>query len=351
MTANPTSVGIGIIGLGRLGQVRARALANRVGGARLVAVTDIDGGLAEATAARLGCVAVGSAAELVTRDDIDGVVVATPTWIHVEPVELVAAAGKALFCEKPLASTLADHLHLVQVIDQSGVACMLGFNRRCDPDFLDAQRLVTEGAIGTPTYLHGRMRDPFPPPPWARDPAVGGGLFIDMLIHDFDSARMLLGQEVTRVFAQSANLVVDAGDIVGFADNATVALEFESGALGQLHSSMHAAYGYDVRTEVFGERGTIEIGGLRRHNVMLAAEGKGLTYPDTFLPEGEIPHAMFRFGAAYEAEMAVFAAVISGTRSAPANHHDALAAFRIASAAKESQHRRQPVDVAEIGVD
>jgi predicted dehydrogenase len=345
------TLGIGVIGLGRLGQVRARALASGAGGGRLVAVTDIDAGLAESTAARLGAIAVPSAAELIARDDIDGVVVATPTWIHVDPVEQVATAGKALFCEKPLASTMADHLHLVRVIDDAGIACMVGFNRRCDADFIDAQRLVADGAIGTPTYLHGRMRDPFPPPPWARDPAVGGGLFIDMLIHDFDSARMLLGREVVRVFAQSANLVVDAGDIVGFADNATVALEFSSGALGQLHSSMHAAYGYDVRTEVFGERGTIEIGGLRRHNVMLAAEGRGVTFPDTFLPEGDIPHAMFRFGAAYHAEMAVFAEVIAGTRLAPADHHDALAAFRIAAAAKESQQRRQPVDVAEAGND
>jgi len=176
-------------------------------------------------------------------------------------------------------------------------------------------------------------------------------LFIDMLIHDFDSARMLLGQEVTRVFAQSANLVVDAGDIVGFADNATVALEFGTGALGQLHSSMHAAYGYDVRTEVFGEHGTIEIGALQRRNIMLAARGRGLTYPDTFLPEGDVPHAMFRFGAAYEEEMAVFADVITGASAAPANHHDALAAFRIAAAAKESQHRGQPVDVAEVDAD
>src|SRR5215210_5607361 len=253
MTAHRRAIGIGVIGLGRLGQVRARALANRVGGARLVAVSDIDSGLAETTAARLGVVAMPSAKDLIARDDVDGIVVATPTWIHVEPVELVAAAGKALFCEKPLASTIGDHLHLVRVIEAAGIACMVGFNRRCDSDFLDARQLVVDGAIGLPTYLHGRMRDPFPPPPWARDPAVGGGLFIDMLIHDFDSARMLLGQEVTRVFAQSANLVVDAGDIAGFADNATVALEFDSGALGQLHSSMHAAYGYDVRTEVFGE--------------------------------------------------------------------------------------------------
>ncbi|MEA3186131.1 MAG: scyllo-inositol 2-dehydrogenase [Ilumatobacteraceae bacterium] len=342
------TVGIGIIGLGRLGQVRARALATRVDGARLVAVTDLDPALADSTAARYGAVATRSAAELVGRDDIDGVVVATPTSVHVAPVELVAGAGKALFCEKPLASTMADHRHLVDIIDRAGVACMVGFNRRCDPEFLDARRLIVEGAIGKPTYLHGRMRDPFPPPPWARDPGAGGGLFIDMLIHDFDSARMLLAQEVTQVFAQSANLVVDAGDIVGFADNATVALEFESGALGQMHSSMHAAYGYDVRTEVFGERGTIEIGSLQRHNVMLAAEGRGLTHPDTFLPEGDIPHAMFRFGAAYEAEMAVFAEVVTGARTAPANHHDALAAFRVAAAARESQRRNQPVQIAEI---
>jgi predicted dehydrogenase len=225
---------------------------------------------------------------------------------------------------------------------------MVGFNRRCDPEFIHARRLIDDGAIGIPTYLLGRSRDVFPPPMWVRDPAIGGGLFIDMLIHDFDSVRMLLGQEVVRVFAQSANLVVDPGDIVGFADNCTVALEFGSGALGQLHSALHASYGYDARTEVFGERGTIEIGSLRRFNVMLAAEGKGITHPLTFLPDGDIGHGMLRWGTSYESEMAVFADVIRGITEPPANHHDAVAAFRIAAGAQESQKRGQPVEIAEM---
>jgi predicted dehydrogenase len=342
------AVGIGIIGLGRIGQVHAQTLARRVNGARLVAVADLDSALAASTAERFGTVAVASMAELVARDDVDGVVVCTPSGAHVAPVELVVASRKALFCEKPLASNLADHAHLAEVIDQAPIACMVGFNRRCDPEFIHAQRLIAEGAIGTPTYLLGRLRDAFPPPMWVRDPAIGGGLFIDMLIHDFDSVRMLLGQEVVKVFAQSANLVVDPGDIEGFADNATVALEFDGGALGQLHSAMHASYGYDARTEVFGARGTIEIGSLRRFNVMVAAEGKGITHPHTFLPDGDISHGMLRWGTSYEAEMAVFADVIRGVKLPPANHHDAVAAFRVAAAAQESQTRGQPVEVAEM---
>jgi myo-inositol 2-dehydrogenase / D-chiro-inositol 1-dehydrogenase len=350
VTGSATTVGIGIIGLGRIGQVHAQTLARGVNGARLVAITDLDAALAEATAHRFGTVAVASMAELVARDDVEGVIVCTPSGAHVAPVELVAASGKALFCEKPLASNLADHAHLAQIIDEASIVCMVGFNRRCDREFLDAQRLIAEGAIGTPTYLLGRLRDAFPPPMWVRDPAIGGGLFIDMLIHDFDSVRMLLGQEVVKVFAQSANLVVDAGDIVGFADNCTVALEFDSGALGQLHSSMHASYGYDARTEVFGERGTLEIGSLRRFNVMLATEGKGITYPHTFLPDGDIGHGMLRWGGSYESEMSVFADVIRGDRRSPVDHHDAVAAFCIAAAAQESQKRGQPVEIAEMRV-
>jgi predicted dehydrogenase len=342
------SAGIGVVGLGRLGQVRVRALARRVEHARLVAVTDIDHDLAVATGGRYGCAVAPSVAELVARPDIDGVVVATPTALHVAPVEAVVAAGKALFCEKPLASTLVDHLHLVGLIDASGIACQIGFNRRLDPDFLDARRRIAAGVIGRPTYLRSVMRDPFPPPVWARDPALGGGLFVDMLIHDYDSARMLMGEEITAVYAQAANLVIDAEGIRGFADNATVALEFASGAMGQLHSAMHAVYGYDVRAEVFGEKGSIEIGSRRRHDIVVSLAGVGVTEPDTFLPEGDIPHAMFRFGEAYEAEMVAFADVVNGVRPAPVDHHDALAAFRVADAARRSAAERRRVDLSEI---
>jgi predicted dehydrogenase len=344
--SRPT-IGIGLIGLGRLGRVRSEIAARQVPGARLAAVYDIDTQLANSTAAEYGALAADSIDALVNHPDVHGVIVATPTALHVDPVTVVAAAGKPLFCEKPLASTLADTQLLVDTIDRAGIPCQIGFNRRHDPDHLSARRLIAEGKIGTPTYLRSNIRDPFPPPPWALDPNTGGGLFIDMLIHDIDAARMLMGAEITSVYAQTANLVVDAEGIKGFADNATVALTFDTGALGHFHGSVHARYGYDIRAEIFGADGAIELGRLNHRDVILRTDEGGLAQPFTFQTRNGIPHAFIRFPDAYRNEIVAFADTIANGTPPTVDHRDALAAFRVAAACQQSATEQRPVYLAE----
>lgn len=342
------TVGIGLIGLGRLGRVRAQIVGRQVPHARLAAVFDIDDELAATVADEYGAVAADSVADLVNHAGVEGIIVCTPTHLHVAPVVAVANAGKPLFCEKPLASTLEDTMHLVETIDASGVLCQIGFNRRHDPDHLEARKLIEDGHIGTPTYLRSHIRDPFPPPPWALDPNKGGGLFMDMLIHDIDAARMLMSAEITSVFAQTANLVVDPEGIEGFADNATVALSFDSGALGQLHGSVHARYGYDIRAEVFGADGAIELGRLNHRDVSLRTEVDGLRQPTTFQTRDGVPHAFVRFPDAYRDEIVAFAHTITTGTPPTVDHHDAEAAFRVALACQRSATEQRRVHLTEI---
>jgi len=226
----------------------------------------------------------------------------------------------------------------------------MGFNRRHDPDHLRAREIIARGGIGTPTYLRSQIRDPFPPPPWALDPNTGGGLFIDMIIHDIDAARMLMGCEITSVYALTANLVVDPEDIEDFADNATVALTFATGALGHFHGSVHARYGYDVRAEVFGADGAIEIGRVDQDSVTVMTEAGGLSRPSTFQTRDGIPHAMFRFADAYRNEIAAFADTVAAGTKPSVDHHDALAAFRVATACQISATEGRPVQLSELQV-
>ena len=169
-----------------------------------------------------------------------------------------------------------------------------------------------------------------------------------MLIHDIDAARMLMGEEIVSVYANTANLVVDSDGIDGFADNATVSFTFANGALGQFHASVHARYGYDVRAEVFGADGAIEIGRLNQHDVTLMTEPGGLTQPWTFQTRDGIPHAMFRFADAYRDEIVAFADTIANGTAPSVDHHDALAAFRVAVACQRSASERRPVDLTEL---
>ncbi len=341
-----SDLGIGVVGLGRLGYVHAVNAAKAKRG-RLVAVCDQQEDLAASTARELGCSSYTDLNRMLENQDIDAVCVVTPTALHVDPIQAVVEAGKPLFCEKPLASTLDDTLMLAQLIKQSGILCQIGFHRRFDPPVAEAEAMIREGIIGKPVFISAFMRDPFPPPPWACDPARGGGLYIDFLLHDFDEARFLMKDEVISVYAEDTNLVVDAQGIKDFADNATVSLRFAGGALGSFHASMHASYGYDVRAEVFGSEGNLIIGGLNRTELTLCSSAKGITKPETFQPQqgGKIPHFMVRYREAYELEMESFIeSVLGGTRPL-VTEDDAVAAFKIALAAGRSARSHVPAQV------
>lgn len=328
-------IGIGVVGLGRLGYVHALNV-NKISSARLVAVCDMDKDLAESTAEELGCKSYTDIRSMLDDAEVEAVCVVTPTAYHFEPVKAVAESGKPLFLEKPLAASLEESEKIVRIIESSGIKCQLGFQRRFDPAHAEAEQMIREGAIGKPVYINAFARDPFPPPPWAMDPSKGGGLYIDMLLHDFDIARFFMRDEVALVNADETNLVVDGEGVHRFADNVIVNLRFEGGALANYHAGMHAEYGYDCRTEVFGSNGNLIIGGLNRTEVTLCSKDKGITRPQTFQQEGRLPHFMVRFREAYENEIREFVRAVVEDTPVKADAHDAMQAFKIALAATEA---------------
>ncbi|MGM0432942.1 MAG: Gfo/Idh/MocA family protein [Spirochaetota bacterium] len=343
-------VGIGVVGLGRLGYVHAVNVSRSHRG-KLVAVCDQREDLAAAVSSELGCSAYHDLHTMLDKQkDIDALIIVTPTDTHVAPVTAACEAGLPMFCEKPLASTLEDTVQLSDLIKATGTICQIGFHRRFDPPISEAKQMIDDGVIGKPVYISGVTRDPFPPPPWACDPDKGGGLYIDLLLHDFDTARFLMGEEVNSIFAADANLVVDPQGVKRFADNASVTMNFSSGALGAFHASIHASYGYDVRTEVFGAEGSIQMGTVSKSGLTLSRPGAGVCHPSTYLSEqnGKIPHFMGRFKEAYELELEGFLNCVIEKRSPLANEDDALAAYRISLAAARSSTNHAPVLIRDI---
>jgi scyllo-inositol 2-dehydrogenase (NAD+) len=328
-------LGVGVVGLGRLGYVHA-VNATKLSSARLVAVCDMDEELARATSAELGCAYYTDIRKMLEDPGIDAVCVVTPTAYHLDPVTAVAESGKPFFLEKPLAASMEKSREIARIIEKAGIKCQIGFQRRFDPAHADAKQMIDDGVIGRPVYISAFARDPFPPPPWAMDPSKGGGLYIDMLLHDFDIARFFMGDEVALVNADETNLVVDGEGVNRFADNVIVNLRFDGGALATYHASMHAEYGYDIRTEVFGARGNLIVGGLHRTEVTLCSKEKGITHPQTFQQQGRLPHFMVRFREAYEIELREFVQAVIDDTPVKADVKDAMQAFKIALAATEA---------------
>ena len=337
-------VGIGVVGLGRLGALHAHNVAWRTPHAKLIAVCDVVEDLASQTASELGCTYYTDINKMLEDKDVDAVCVVTPTAHHVEPVTAAVQAGKPVFCEKPLAGTMEDTLSLAEMIKGAGVLFQIGFNRRFDPAYEEAHQMIQDGAIGKPVYYSGVTRDPFPPPPWACDPATGGGLFVDYLLHDFDMCRYLIGGEVDRVYGEETNLVVDPQGIDRFADNVTVSMHFQDGQLGLCHASNHVGYAHDVRTEVVGASGSILIGGLSRTEVTLCTLDSHISKPDTFLSrDGMSPFAV-RFRESYEREIQAFVESIVDNQPSRANVDDAVEAYKVSVAATRSAGEKKPID-------
>ncbi len=336
------TIGIGLIGAGRMGQVFAYQLAFSVPGVKLVAVADIDGARAAEVAARFGAAAsYADYSHLLSRKDVDAVVIVTPTGTHVEVIQAAAAAGKQIFSEKPLALTLAGCDQAIAAVEKAGVKMQVGFMRRYDPPYVVAKQKIDAGVIGTPVLFKSLGRDPKRTSLEFAQRENSGGLIADMAIHDFDSARWLMGSEVVRVYSEGGCLVFPELKEVGDIDNAVVNLKFENGALGNVDVSRNAVYGYDIRTEVLGSKGGLMIGQLQQTPVLVLTTD-GVTH-DT------IPYFMDRFGEAYAAEIRDFADCILHDRAPSVSGRDARAATAIAVAATRSFDEGRPVYVSEIG--
>lgn len=317
---------VALIGAGRIGRIHAAAIAAHPR-LRLACVADIAVNAAKALAARYGAVATDVDTAL-TDSAIDAVLIASPTGLHCDHMLAAAKAipARAIFCEKPIDLDLNRARAVSEELDQLGARVLIGFNRRFDPHFAALRLRLSAGAIGTVEAIHIVSHDPAPPP--ADYLAGSGGLFRDMVIHDFDMARWLLGAEPVGVFASAACLIDPAIAAVGDVDTARTILRTADGQLCTISSSRRSGYGYDQRIEAYGAGGMIRVGNVAETTLETWGPTGGSTDPlqNFFLD---------RYAQAYAQEIAHFADVIDG--AAPqVTLHDGIAALMLADAAARS---------------
>ncbi|HEX7001941.1 MAG TPA: inositol 2-dehydrogenase [Trueperaceae bacterium] len=338
MTARGASLGVAVVGAGRIGALHATHLLGSVEGARLVAVVDTDLSAAQ-RAARGVAAATNSLAEALEHPNVEAVVIASPTDRHAEQLLAAAAAGKPIFCEKPVARTLADTVNALGSVAAAGVPFQIGFNRRFDPAYAEVARAVAAGEIGNAELFRSQSTDPAPPP--EEYVAVSGGFYRDSVIHDIDAARFVAG-EVTAVTALGRVLVDERFRRQGDVDTSVVTLEFESGALGTIINSRRTTYGHDLRLEVHGALGK------------LVAEDERATKVWRYGPGGVsgdfYGHFLVRFKEAYRRELEAFAAAVSAGREPRPGARDAIESLRVAEAAQLSLDEGRRVLVSEVGV-
>jgi myo-inositol 2-dehydrogenase/D-chiro-inositol 1-dehydrogenase len=325
-------VRLGLAGLGRIGRMHADNLAGRVRSAELVRVVEADEALARTTGERLGVEWSTAYDDLLGDRDVEGVVVATPTPLHVEMVEQAAAAGKHVFCEKPISLDLPGTEAAIDAARRAGIALQVGFHRRFDPDWTAAAARIEGGELGDVYLFRTTLRDQRPPPmAYIRD---SGGFFVDVTIHDLDTARWLVG-EIEEVAAFGAALSDPGFAELDDVDNAVVALRFASGALGVIDETRVAGYGYECSTEVVGSRATVRIGHHRRvNNVWLTPGSAAVDWVGDFTER--YPHA-------YALELEGFAAAIRAGHPPAVTGEDGLAAFVLAQACDRSFRERRTV--------
>ncbi len=323
-----------IIGAGRIGKIHGANIAARKDcELRLVADADEAAAksLAEATGAR-----VAEIDAIMAASDIDAVAICAPTDMHADLIERAARAKKASFCEKPVDLNAERIRQCLKVVNETGAPLMIGFNRRFDPNFAALQARIVHGAVGAVEIVSITSRDPAPPP--ISYIARSGGLYRDMMIHDFDMARFLLGEEPVALSAMGAALVDkaigDAGDI----DTAVVIMQTKSGKIAQISNSRRATYGYDQRIEVHGAKGMVRAENVHETTVQFAgAQG--------FSGDKVLNFFLERYASAYRDELGAFVkAVSSGVPPSPSGE-DGLRAQLLADAADKSRRTGQRVEL------
>jgi predicted dehydrogenase len=321
-----------------MGAILARSVVHHVPEARLVAVADVHLASARRLADDLGVrAAYPSAAELVEVPDVDGVIVAVSSARHLEVIRDAAAAGRDIFCEKPLALTIADCEAAVEAASMAGVRLQVGFMRRFDPAYRRASRRLAKGDVGRPILFKSLQFDPGAPPPAVADPAISGGIHIDMGIHEYDLARWLMADEVVEVHAWGSSLAYPELTSVGDVDSAVVNLRFAGGGTGSVQLARSALV-EDVRTEIVGERGTIAIG--RRPALRPGPADDGASSATAGWGTGPL-----RFDRAYVEEMRAFARSIADGAPVEVGGAEGIASLRIALAAAQSMQDGRPVTV------
>ncbi|MEL6201968.1 MAG: inositol 2-dehydrogenase [Pseudomonadota bacterium] len=319
---------LAVLGVGRIGRVHALTISKNKA-ARLAAVADAMPKAANEVADQYDC-PVQSIDEIACRADIDGVVICTPTDTHADLIEQFARAGKAIFCEKPIDLSVDRVRTCLAVVEECPVPLMLGFNRRFDAEMATLRQTAQSGAIGDVELVQITSRDPAPPP--IGYIKVSGGIFRDMMIHDFDMARFILGEDPVSVSAQGSVLVDPEIGTAGDFDTATAILKTSSGKQAIITNSRRASYGYDQRVEVHGSKGMAQITNHRETSVEVAT-GEG------FKREPLKAFFMERYMRAYESELDAFIETVKGGSAPDPAGIDGLKALIIADGATLSAQK------------
>ena len=332
-------LGIGVVGVGEMGRRHAENLRRLVPEAQLVAIADADAVRARKTADEFEIEhSYSSLDAMLENKAIEAVLIATPDKFHAGAVETAARAGRDILCEKPLALDMESAHSALRVVAASGIRLQVGFMRRYDPAHLAAMKQIEAGEIGEPVIFKSLGRDKDMPPIGAYQSRINGMLFFNSTIHDFDLARWLMQDEVAEVQAYTTVAirpeVAQYDDIVA----GTVNLRFDRGAIGNIESYVQSIYGYDVRTEVVGSKGSILLGCLRRNAAtFLKANGGSYELADHFLTS---------FRDAYLAEVTDFVRTMLSDQAPKVTGEDGLRAVAIAVAAQTSHKSSAPCAVA-----
>ena len=332
-------LGLGVLGVGEMGKRHAENLRRLVPEARLVAVADPFPERARQTATELEIDKYfTSLDDMLACKEVDTVVITTPDKFHASAITAAARAARNIFCEKPIALTMADADAAVAEVTRAGVRMQIGFMRRYDPGYAAAMKRIEGGEIGEPVIFKSVGRDKDAPPMSAFQSGINGMLFYTNTIHDFDLARWLMRDEVTEVHAHTTCAIrpeiAQYGDVVA----SVVNLKFERGAIGNVESYQQAVYGYDVRTEIVGSKGAIFVGTLQRTPaVFLSANGVLQNLADHFLTT---------FADAYVLEMRDFVHNILHEKPLRVSANDGIKALAIAAAAEASHLQKKPIKIS-----
>lgn len=328
---------VGLLGAGRIGWVHAKAITTHAGSA-LVAVSDHFPESAEKLAAEFECDA-RSTDNIIADPAIDAVLIATSTDTHSDLMEKATQAGKAVFCEKPVDLSLERARACQKVVTETGKPVMIGFNRRFDPSFNALKKALDAGEIGKAELLSITSFDPAPPP--VSYVKVSGGLFRDMMIHDFDMSQFLLGATPVNITAVGTSIVDPEIGAAGDVDTAVVTMTYADGRIAVIKNSRRAAYGYDQRIEVLASDGMLQAKNLLE-NLVVKSTRLGVTEakPTLFFLERYMP--------AYAAEWDSFVSAVTNGTKMPVTLEEGVNALAMAEAATLSAKEGKPVGMRDV---
>ncbi len=330
-------INLALFGAGRIGSIHGNNVL-RHSQANLVALYDPLKTNADRLAGELGCEQM-TAQQIFSNHSIDAVLICSATDTHADLIEQAVAAGKHVFCEKPIDLSLQRVRQCVTRVSNSDSTAMVAFNRRFDPNFKVLKEQLESGKIGDVELVSIISKDPAPPP--VEYIEVSGGLFRDMTIHDFDMARFLLAEEITAISAQASCVIDPAIEAAGDVDTAVVTLTTGSGKLAQISNSRRASFGYDQRIEAHGSQGMLVAENIKENTVRSYSES-GITSakPMYFFLE--------RYEAAYRSELDSFINSLSGETVNIPNLHDGLQALLLAEAAIKSVSEQRTIALYEL---